>query len=127
MLFLVDLNRIHALLHGAGNVDPAQPRHGVQFHEVVVRLQIPDTLEPGLALGCPRPDVRVRGARGGRHAAHGPSGAAAGPSGAAAEPRVAGHGDKGAGGEVGEDGTVENPSVRLAAAVSVVFLHSWAE
>ena len=116
MLFLVDLNRIHALLHGAGNVDPAQPRHGVQFHEVVVRLQIPDTLEPGLALGCPRPDVRVRGARGGRHAAHGPSGAAA-------EPRVAGPGDKGAGGEVGEDGAEENPSVRLAA----VFLHSWAE
>ena len=51
------------------------------------------------------------------------SGTAAGPSGAAAEPRVAGPGDKGAGGEVGEDGAEENPSVRLAA----VFLHSWAE
>ena len=47
---------------------------------------------------------------------------AAGPSGTAA-----GHGDKGAGGEVGKDGAVENPSGRLSAAVSVVFLHSWAD
>ena len=59
--------------------------------------------------------------------AAGPSGTAAGLSGAAAEPRVAGNGDKGAGGEVGKDGAVENPSGRLSAAVSVVFLHSWAE
>ena len=65
MHFLVDLNQIHALHHGAGNVDPPQPRHGVQFREVVVRLRIPDTLEPRLALSCPRPDVRVRGARSG--------------------------------------------------------------
>ena len=48
MHFLVDLNQIHALHHGAGNVDPTQPRHGVQLYEVVVWLRIPDTLEPGL-------------------------------------------------------------------------------
>ena len=51
MHFLVDLNQIHSLRHGAGNVDPAQPCHGVQVHKVVVRLRIPDTLEPGLAPG----------------------------------------------------------------------------
>ena len=39
MHFLVDLNQIHALHHGAGNVDPPQPRHGLQFREVVVRLR----------------------------------------------------------------------------------------
>ena len=54
----------------------------------------------------------------------GTSGAAAGPSGTAAGPSGLG---KGAGGEVGEDGAVEKPSVRLSAAVSVLFLHSWAE
>ena len=41
----------HALGHGAGDVDPAQPRHGVQVHEVVVRLCVPNTLKPGLAPG----------------------------------------------------------------------------
>ena len=48
MHFLVDLNQIHTLHHGAGNVDPTQPRHGVQLYEVVVWLRVPDILEPGL-------------------------------------------------------------------------------